>query len=56
MVPEIFREMEAFGCTVDQKARQLLQNAFMVLDRKHLVFDGTAKDDYLRYKHPTNYT
>lgn len=34
-VPEIFREMEASGCTADRKARQLLQNALMVLDKRH---------------------
>ncbi|KAG7610925.1 Pentatricopeptide repeat [Arabidopsis suecica] len=35
MVPEIFREMEASGCTTDRKAKQLLQNAIMVLDKRH---------------------
>lgn len=34
-VPEIFREMEASGCTADRKARQLLQNALMVIDKRH---------------------
>jgi len=34
-VPEIFREMEASGCTTDRKAKQLLQNAIMVLDKRH---------------------
>ncbi|BAB10889.1 unnamed protein product [Arabidopsis thaliana] len=35
LVPEIFREMEASGCTTDRKAKQLLQNAIMVLDKRH---------------------
>ncbi|PPD76449.1 hypothetical protein GOBAR_DD26627 [Gossypium barbadense] len=36
-VPEIYKEMESYGCTPDRKARQMLQTALMVLERRHYL-------------------
>ncbi|KAE9464647.1 hypothetical protein C3L33_03446, partial [Rhododendron williamsianum] len=35
-VPVIFKEMESAGCTPDRKAREMLQNALMVLEQRHI--------------------
>lgn len=34
-VPVIYRDMESTGCSPDRKARELLQTAMMVLQRRH---------------------
>lgn len=38
-VPQIYKEMEASGCTPDRKARQLLQTALTVLEQKQCKFE-----------------
>ncbi|CAL5408064.1 unnamed protein product [Camellia sinensis] len=40
-IPVIYKEMESAGCTPDRRAREMLQNAIMVLEQRHLYTSNT---------------